>query len=194
MKIVSTIIVGSAVTALLLAGCSGSPAEEPTGAPNTSADPTTSAPAPSVGNTDDPLCAAAQENIEKSAELQSKTGDLTEMLQDPSFLTSEDPAALNQWGEDMLVLIESTGSFYELGVSETAGDPVNADFVALGTFVDQYSTTLAQAAADATSPTDFITDVQELFTDSDITAAASAAPAAAQSVATYLGERCDITG
>ena len=194
MKIVSPAIVGIAVSALLLAGCSGSPEEEPTGGPTAAETPATSSPAPSVGNTDDALCAAAQENIDQSMELQSKTGDLTEMLQDPTFLTSEDPAALNQWGADMLVLIDSTKGFYVLGVSETAGDPVNADFVALSTFVDQYSATLAQAAADATSPTDFITDVQELFTDSDVTAAASAAPAAAQNVATYLGERCDITG
>jgi len=194
MKFVSISIVAIAASAPVLAGCSGSPDEDVTGAPTPEQSQTTNAPAPSVGNTDDPLCAAAQENIAKSEELQSKTGDLTEMLQDPGFLASEDAGELNQWGADMLVLVDSTKGFYVLGVKETAGDPVNADFEKLSTFVDQYSTTLAQAAADATSPGDFITDVQELFSDSDVTAAASAAPSAAQNVATYLAERCGITG
>ena len=186
-----------AASALLLAGCSGSSDDDnsaaPSATPTVAAQGDTSTPQPSVGNLDDPLCAAAAQNIDDSASLQSKTGDLTTMLQDPSFLTSGDATALNQWGDDMLTLTGSTKAFYELGVEQTKGDPVNADFVTLSGFVDDYSTALAQAAADAESPKAFMTTIQTLFSDGDVTAASQAAPAAAQNVAAYLGTRCDLT-
>lgn len=186
-----------AASALLLAGCSGSPEEDnsaaPSVTPTVAAQGDTASPAPSVGNLDDPLCAAAAQNIDDSTSVQSKTGDLTAMLQDPSFLTSGDATELNQWGEDMLTLTDSTKAFYVLGVQETQGNPVNADFVTLSSFVQDYSSALAQAAADAESPKAFMTTIQTLFSDDDVTKASQAAPAAAQSVADYLGTRCDLT-
>ena len=198
MKI--AIIGFAAGTALLLAGCSGSSDDDTSAAPDASASPTTTAlagdetKAPDVGNLDDPLCAAASESVDDAEAITSKTSDLTTMLQDPTFLTGGDTAALNQWGNDMLTLVSSTKGFYETGVQETAGEAVNADFATLSTFVTQYSTALAQAAADAKSTTEFMSTISTLFTDSDSQAAVAAAPAAAQNVATYLGTRCDLVG
>jgi|GEM_PF-2085891 len=193
--------VGIAGAALVvLAGCSGSPDTDATTAPGPTANATTptvaseaSTPQPSVGNTDDPLCAAAQENLTQAADLESKTTDLTALLQDPTFLTSGDASELNQWGQDMLVMTASTKTFYELGVTETAGEDINADFVTLGAFVEKYSDALANAAADADSPKGFLEDVQQLFGSADVMEAAQAAPAAASNVASYLGTRCEIT-
>jgi hypothetical protein len=182
----------------MLAGCSSSPSDDTSGDPAPSSTATAvadgSTATPTIGNLDDPLCAAAQQNVEDSQELESKTSDLTEMMQDPTFLTSDDATDLNQWGDDMLVLVGSAQDFYDLGVQETAGDDVNADFQTLSTFVEKYSQTLAQTASDAATPTEFFTTIQDVFSDPDITAAVQAAPNAAQNVADYLGERCDITG
>lgn len=188
----------AAGAALLLAGCTSSPEGDPSTSPSPTstvvADGSTSSPAPTVGNLDDPLCAAAKDNIDAAMALQSKTSDLTTMIQDPTFLTSGDPSALNQWGDDMLTLTASTKSFYQLGVEQTAGEDINADFVALGAFVQNYSIALAQVASDAKSNTDFVASIQTMFSSDDITSAAKAAPAAAQNVATYLGTRCGLTG
>ena len=114
----------------------------------------------------------------------------------PDVGNLDDPlcAAASESVDDMLTLIASTKGFYETGVQETAGEDVNADFATLNTFVTQYSTALAQAAADAKTTTEFVSTISTLFTDSDSQAATAAAPAAAQNVATYLATRCNITG
>ena len=187
-----------AAATLLLAACSGGDEPtDPTGAPSTTptviAEGETSTPEPSVGNTDDALCAAAEQNIQDASELEAKTTELTELMQDPEFLTSTDATALNEWGDTMLELTGASQEFYELGVTETQGDPVNADFVTLSSFVELYSTALAVAASEATSTTEFFTDVQGLFTEAEVREIGEAAPTAAQNVATYLGTRCDIT-
>ena len=187
-----------AASVLALAGCSGTPADSPSGAPkpastDVAAGPTSS-PITGVGNTDDPLCAAAQANIDDSNSLESKTSDLTTMLQDPGFLTGNDTTALKAWGKDMLSLTDTATTFYQTGVDQTKGEAVNADFVTLSTFVDTYTTALAQAASDATSIKDFMSTIQTLFTSDGVTAAVKAAPAAATSVSAYLGTRCGFTG
>lgn len=187
---------GLAGGVLLLAGCSGAaddttspePAQtDATAAPTSEADPT-------VGNLDDSLCAAAEASIEVANQLESKTDDLTTMLQDTTFLTTEDATDLNQWGEDMLTLTTKTQEFYQLGVTETAGEDINADFTTLTGFVEKYTIPLAQAAASAETPAEFVTGISDTFSDPDVQSAVSAAPTAAQNVATYLGERCDVTG
>jgi hypothetical protein len=92
----------------------------------------------------------------------------------------------------MLELTSSTKDFYVLAVKETQGEDVNADFVILGDFVDKYSIALAKAASAATSPAEFLTTIQTLYSTDDVTAATQAAPAAAQNVGTYLATRCGI--
>ncbi|MGC4175696.1 hypothetical protein [Demequina sp.] len=195
-------IVGLAAIAVLgvatLAGCSGSTAEETSAAPNPAptvqAEGNTSTPTPTVGNLDDALCAAAQESIEVSETLVGRTDDLTAMLSDPSFLTAEDATELNAWGDDMLELSNQTLEFYTIGVQETQGEDINADFAALETFVTKYTITLSQDAADAASPAAFVEKIQVTFTDPDVQDAVSAAPAASARVAEYLATRCGITG
>ena len=196
MKIVVG-IAALAAAALALAGCTNSDDDAstaPSPTPTTVAEGQTSSPAPSVGNLDDPLCAAAQDSVSVATTLESTAGDLEAMLQDPTFLTSDDVSELNGWGEDMLTLSNETLKFYEIGVDETEGEDVNADFAALKGFVSDYTVTLAQAAADAKSPAEFVTNIQTAFADPDVQAAASGAPAAGQNVATYLKERCGIIG
>jgi len=192
----------TAATILVLAGCSGSPDADPTDAlePTSPTSPTSTAPTndasaetPSVGNTDDPLCAAALKNFEQANDLNAKTSDLQALLQDPDFLTSGDATELNAWGEDMLAMSSATADFYALGVSETAGEAVSADFETLGAFVESYSTALAKAAADAASPEAFLTSVQEVFASDGVLESAQDAPTAASNVATYLGTRCELT-
>ncbi|MCR6711169.1 MAG: hypothetical protein NVV57_00115 [Demequina sp.] len=190
-----------AVTALgailLLAGCSGSSGDESSDAPKPSTTPTAiaegdgSSPVPSVGNLDDPLCAAALDNITDATNLESQTSDLSEMIQDPTFLTG-DAAKLNQWGDDMLELTSSTKDFYVLAIKETQGEDVNADFVALSDFVEKYSIAMAKAASAAGSPAEFLTTIQTLYSADDVKAASEAAPQAAQNAAEYLSTRCGI--
>lgn len=185
-----------AAATLMLAACSGG--DEPTGptpsnTPTVIAEGETSTPGPSVGNTDDALCAAAEQNIQDATELEAKTTELTELMQDPEFLTGTDATVLNEWGETMLELTGASQDFYELGIAETEGDPVNADFVTLSSFVELYSNALAVSAAEATSTADFFTDMQDLFTEAEVREIGEAAPTAAQNVATYLGTRCDVT-
>ena len=190
-------IAALAATALALTGCSGSDDDAstaPTSGPTTVADGPTSSAKPSIGNLDDPLCAAAQESLAVADTLESTAGDLQTMLQDPTFLTSTDVTALNAWGEDMLTLSGKTLTFYQTGVDETAGEDVNADFVALTGFVSDYTITLAQAAADAASPAEFMTTIQTAFADASVQDAATGAPAAGQNVATYLLDRCGQIG
>jgi len=190
-------IAAIAVTAaaLMLAGCSSDPGtESPAPTPDSTivAGGETSTPTPTVGNLDDPLCAAAQESINTSSDLVSRTGDLSEMLQDPAFIESEDPAALNAWGVDMVTLSNDTLTFYDIGVAETSGDPVNEDFATMQGFVTTYTMTLAEAAAAAESPMAFVTEIQETFSDPAVQEAVTGAPAASGRIATYLSTRCDI--
>jgi hypothetical protein len=187
-----------AAASLVLAGCSGdTPADTDT--PNATPTPTAVAAAPTntagpaVGNLDDPLCAAAKVNVDDAAALESKTEELTALMQDPTFLTGEDTTALNEWGKDMLGLTESSKTFYALGIEKTTGD-INADFVILGGFVDKYSSALAQAAADAKSTTEFMTSMGTFFSSEELSELATDAPEAAQNVATYLGELCGPIG
>jgi len=187
-----------AAAALVLAGCSGdTPADTNTAKPaptNTvAAEGPSSTAGPVVGNLDDPLCAAAKANIKDAAALQAKTSELTELMQDPKFLTEGDTTALNAWGDAMLELSDASKAFYALGIEKTTGD-INADFVTLGTFVDKYSTALAQSAADAKDTTDFMTSMQTFFSEEELAAVAQAAPEAAQNVASYLGDLCDTIG
>jgi len=194
----TTTFAGLAAGALLLAGCSGSPEPEPStpaGTPDITEEPTaTATPGIAIGNQDDPLCAAAQLSRDDAEALQDTTKELQALLQDPAFLTSDDPKTLNEWGELMLEMNESSIAFYDLAVSETSGEDVDADFVTLSGFVKDYTMGLATAAAEATSPDDFVTKVSETFANPDIQQITAKAPAAAQSVATYIGERCGITG
>ena len=196
MKITAKVATLAAV--LLLAGCSGgsgdnsnSASPSPSHTSTVVAEGPTSSPAPSVGNLDDPLCAAALDNMTDANNLESSTSDLTTMIQDPSFLTG-DAKKLNQWGDDMLELTSSTKAFYVLAIKETKGDDVNADFVTLSDFVEKYSVALANAASTAKTPAEFLTTIQKLYSAEDVTAASKAAPAAAQNAATYLSTRCGI--
>jgi hypothetical protein len=195
MKIAAIAFAGA--TALALTACSGgdAPADEspaPSTSPTLIAESTT--PDPEIGNQDDALCAAAGANLEEAAELEAKTQELTDLMQDPAFLTDTDPTVLNEWGEDLLALTAGTKEFYELGVDETEGEDVNADFVMLDTFAQSYSIALATAAAEAESTMDFFASMQELFTDASIRETLQAVPDAASNVGVYLTERCDITG
>lgn len=194
-KFTST-LVGLVAGALLIAGCSGSPDEQPTtsaGSPSATGAPSSSA-APGVGNQDDALCAAAETSRTEAKQLQSATEELSALMQDPSFMGSEDPTQLNEWGQKIADLSDSSLAFYDLGVTETQGEPVSEDFAALSAFVEKYTMGLANAAVSASSPDSFIATVTETFADPEIQEVATQAPAAAQSVATYIGERCGITG
>ena len=135
-------IAALAAAGLALAGCTNSDDDAstaPSPTQTTVAEGQTSSPVPSVGNLDDPLCAAAQDSVSVATTLESTAGDLQAMLQDPTFLTSEDVSELNGWGEDMLALSNETLKFYEIGVDETEGEDVNADFAALKGFVSEYT-------------------------------------------------------
>ena len=189
-----------ATATLALTACSGSPDPAESVEPTTSATPTviaegeSSTPEPSVGNTDDPLCAAALQNVEDATALQEKTEELTELMQSSDFLTDDDPTVLNEWGEEMLLLATAGQDFYKVGVAETEGEDVYAYFVTMNDFVETYSKTLAQSAADAESNTEFLTGVSTLFTEAEVVKLGEDAPAAATEIATYLTERCDIQG
>lgn len=184
-----------AAATLTLAACSGddsSESPEPTtSAPSTIvAEGPTETPDPSVGN--DPLCAAALQNIEDATELEAKTTELTELMQSPEFLSEDDPAVLNAWGDEMLLLATAGQDFYKVGIAETEGDDVYAYFVTMNDFVETYSKALALSASEAGSNMDFITDVSTLFTEAEVVKLGEEAPAAAQEIATYLTERCGI--
>lgn len=183
---------------LLLSGCTGDgPAtspeptltlEGPTSAPSPT--PLPSVDLPTIGNPDDPLCAAARENLELSADVVAKSDELQELLQDPSFLTSSDPELLNAWGADMVELAENSLAFYEVGVAETQGEPINDDFVAMQGFITDYSAPLAQLAADAESPSVFMVQASTIVMQPETREVISAAPAAAKRIAEYIAERC----
>ena len=147
-----------------------------------------------VGNPDDELCAAAEASRADAAELQSAANELTTLIQDPSFIGSDDPTALNEWGSTLRDLSESSLAFYELGTTETKGEDVNADFVALADFVNKYTMTLADTAASASTPAGFLADVSALFNDPAVKDVTTAAPTAAAHVGAYIGERCGISG
>jgi len=187
----------TAFATLLLAACSGSPdapeSPAPSSAPTDVASSETSMPEPTVGNEDDPLCAAAKVSLEASAELEAKVNELQELMSDPSFITSADGSVLNAWGADVLELTAPSKDFYELGVTETEGDAVNADFVAMNAFVDTYTIPLATSAADAGSPGDFFGEMQTLLTDDEVRTALTEAPQAASRIAVYTVARCKIS-
>lgn len=196
MKTVVAKVAGIAVVVLALAACSGE-GDTPTPEPSMSVpdlvdeSPT---PAPTLGNEDDPLCAAAQENITVSQDVLTKSNELTELIQDPAFFTSDDATELNAIGADMIVLTENSLTFYEVGIAETGGDPVNADFVSMKGFITDYSGLMAQMAADAGTPAEFLMSFQEVATDPDLQDVLTAAPTAAGNIAAYVTERCGITG
>ena len=187
-----------AVGALLLSGCTGdggsaSPEptlslEGPTVAPTPT--PMPSVDLPAIGNPDDPLCAAARENIELSTEALAKSDELQQLLQDPAFLTSSDPELLNAWGADMSLLAQNSLAFYEVGIAQTSGEPINDDFVAMQGFITDYSAPLAQLAADAESPSVFVVQASTIVMQPETREVISAAPAAAQRIAEYIAERC----
>jgi len=189
-------LAGAAIGALLLAGCSAD-ADAPTPTPTLTHEGPTSAPSPTpmptVGNQDDALCAAAQQNLELSTEVLGKSEELQALLQDPAFLTGGDVETLNAWGADMLVLTEDSLSFYDIGVNETAGDPVNEDFAAMKSFIADYSVPLAQLAAEAESPGVFTVQASTIVMQPETREVISAAPAAGQRIAAYLAERCAIS-
>lgn len=191
-------ILGVAAAALLLTACSGGSGDDRSGTPSATptaiaAGPTSDA-APTIGNLDDTLCAAANDSQATAESLEATANELQTMLQDPTFLTSGDVTALNEWGDTMLALSNDTLGFYKMGAAETDGEDVNKDFVALTAFVTSYTLPLAQMAADAGSPTDFMTGVTETFTDPAVQSALSEVPTAAQNAAAYLADRCGITG
>lgn len=194
MKIVTIGFVAAA--ALALAACSSGedPTEsaEPSTSPTVVAEGETSSPDPSVGNSDDPLCAAALQNIEDATALEEKTTELTELMQTEDFLTDDDPSVLNAWGDEMLLLATAGQDFYKVGIAETEGDDVYAYFVTMNDFVETYSKALALSASEATSNTEFLTDVSTLFTEAEVVKLGEDAPEAAMAIAEYLGTRCGI--
>ena len=156
-----------AAATLALAACGGGDDPTTSASPDTSSTPTiaaegpTSTPEPSLGNSDDPLCAAALKNIEDAADLEAKVGELQTLVQDADFLTKDDPTVLNEWGDELLILVTSGQDFYKVGITETEGDDVNAYFVTMNDFVETYSKALALSASEAKSNMDFVNDLTD---------------------------------
>lgn len=195
---IRTSIVGAVCAALVLAGCSSDADDSPSGAVGSPDDSSTiiaegTIDPGDIGNIDDPLCASAVDSVEASEELVATSEELNELMSDPDLLTGDDASTLNEWGDSILELTETTNAFYDEAVELTAGEDVNADFVTLQSFVELYSRAIGQAAADAATPQDFFETVGEMFSDEETLAVLEEGPAAAESVAAYMAERCDIT-
>jgi hypothetical protein len=201
-RLLTVAVIGLALP--LLAACSSDPgstgssgSSRPTVTPRT-ATPTTSAAAdpatsPTIAANGDPFCDLAVKAQTDQRQLDSTTSEFTTLL--TSVVSGTAPVAdLNAWGSTLYALAESSTTFYGDAAPYVAGTDAAADFVAMKGFVTAYSMPLAAMARDASDGKTFMTEVGTFVQTSEVKAAITTAPAAAQRVAAYIANRCPAAG
>lgn len=177
----------------LLAACTGD-ADDPASAAPT-VDATSSAPAtdaPVIDDTGDPFCDLAIETAPVGEEIASKTAGMSALLTEA--LTTGDVATINAWGADLAALDERMLGFYADGRQYIAGEPIEASWDDMESFVRDYSLAVATEAANATDTATFAARMGETATDARNQELMTAGPAAATAIRTYIDDRCDIMG
>lgn len=180
----------AAVALPLLAACSGSGAPDPTtGAPVTSDAAPATSDAPVIAGGDE-FCDLAVDARGVAEQVEELTAGMTTTI--GNAIASGDISVVNAWGAELSALDEQMLQFYADGRPYIEGEEVEGAWNLMEQFTRDYSLAVASEAAVATDTADFTTKMGAIVSDPGIQAAVNFGPAAAESVGTYIEERCGV--
>ena len=180
---------------LALAACSGGSSSDSPTSDSTAADsaatgtPTSSAPDVSASGD---FCSQAIDSIAASNDMTDATDHLNTTLSDPTLFASGDLTPIHELSQAIMDSATVSAGFYAAGAEHATDPNAKAAFNGLSDFVDQYSVPIAQAGLDATSMTEYATNVTTMLGDPDVQALLPQAADWAATVADYTAQECDI--